>query len=163
LLLADSAFRDRPSTAIRARSRGEARHRARGRATVLPVAAASPPASKPRGAKAAWVAERIAKLTPEERLRYERSAFFRDFVELALAEEWDRGAPMPSEGSPADWAADFLTRFPSVFSDEERAQAAKLREETYGSDVERERADIEARRHPFQRKLAELQSAILKG
>ena len=74
-------------------------------------------------AKAAWFAQELAKLTPEHRAQYEADEWFRDFVHTALEMEW---------------------RDPAGVAMEQRAR------ETYGGDVERERDDFDAGRHPFQ-------------
>jgi hypothetical protein len=74
-------------------------------------------------AKRAWMAQELAKLTPEHRTQYHADAWFRDFVHAALDMEW---------------------RDPAGVAMEQKARA------TYGSDVARERDDFEAGRHPFQ-------------
>ncbi|MFT3773925.1 MAG: hypothetical protein QM820_51810 [Minicystis sp.] len=74
-------------------------------------------------AKQAWIDQELAKLTPEERAQYESSSFFRGIVDLTLEQEWEN---------------------PGCF---ERVAAAR---EMYGDDSERELADLETGRHPFQ-------------
>jgi hypothetical protein len=74
-------------------------------------------------AKSAWLSQELAKLTPEERAKYERSEFFRGFVNTALEMEWES---------------------PGCF---ERAAALRDR---YGDDAERELADLESGQHPLQ-------------
>jgi hypothetical protein len=73
--------------------------------------------------KQAWLAQELAKLTPEHRAQYEVDAWFRDFVHTALEMEW---------------------RDPVGVATEKKAR------ETYGSDVTRERDDFDGGRHPFQ-------------
>jgi len=71
----------------------------------------------------AWRTQELAKLTPEERVKYDAGGLFRDLVDLALEEEWRNPGGV------------------------ERAATAR---ELYGNDDERELADLEAGRHPFQ-------------
>lgn len=73
--------------------------------------------------KKAWIAQELAKLTPEERESYENDDFFRGCVDLTLEEEWES---------------------PGCF---ERVAAARA---MYGDDEDRERADLAAGRHPLQ-------------
>jgi hypothetical protein len=75
--------------------------------------------------KKLWLAQELAKLSDEERARYERDAFFRGCVQVTLEEEWNN---------------------PGGF---ERVAAAR---EAYGEDAEREVADLGAGRHPFQQR-----------
>jgi hypothetical protein len=74
-------------------------------------------------AKRAWIAQELAKLTPEHRAQYDADAWFRDFVHAALEMEW---------------------RDPVGVAIERKAR------EAYGGDVARERDDFDAGRHPFQ-------------
>jgi hypothetical protein len=74
-------------------------------------------------AKRAWIAQELAKLTPEHRAQYDADPWFRGFVHTALEMEWR---------DPAGVATDQRVR------------------EIYGSDVAREHDDFAAGRHPFQ-------------
>lgn len=90
-------------------------------ASALPLDfVAVPPSSREH----AWIRQEIAKLTPEERARYDAGGRFRDFVDLTLEEEWRNPGGV------------------------ERAAAAR---ELYGADADRELADLAVGRHPFQR------------
>jgi hypothetical protein len=91
-------------------------------ASALPLdfVAAGPPSREQ-----AWVTQEIAKLTPDERVKYDAGGPFRDLVDLALEEEWRNPGGL------------------------ERAARAR---ELYGDDGERELADLEASRHPFQQR-----------
>ena len=74
-------------------------------------------------AKQTWIAQELAKLTPEHRAQYDADAWFRDFVNSTLEMEWRDPAGVAMERSAR---------------------------ETYGSDVARECDDFAAGRHPFQ-------------
>jgi hypothetical protein len=87
------------------------------------MAAAFPLHLSAPDAKRAWFAQELAKLTPDERARYDSSDHFRGFVNTTLEMEW---------------------RSPGCF---ERVAAMRDR---YGNDAERELADLEAGRHPLQ-------------
>lgn len=73
--------------------------------------------------KQAWIARQLAELSPEERAKYDRDAFFRGVVDATLEREW---------------------RAPGAVQRER-----DLREQ-YGDDYDRELADIESGIHPLQ-------------
>jgi len=75
-------------------------------------------------AKQTWITEKVARLPPALRAKYDSNAAFRGVVHTALEQEW---------------------RDPEGVAIELKARA------TYGSDFEREASDFDAGRHPFQK------------
>ncbi len=87
------------------------------------MAAAEPLRLAEADAKRIWIAQELAKLTPEHRAEYSTDPWFREFVHTALEMEW---------------------RDPTGVATEQKAR------ETYGRDFAREREDFETGGHPFQ-------------
>lgn len=127
---------------------------------TMPSMVAAVPLGVPEAeAKKAWIAAELAKLTPEERERYETSEFFRGFVDLTLEREWENPGPTPMEREAAEkYDGDMVRCFVEQFvafalegrPDEDRARMAALRAETYGTDWVREGRAIQDGTHPLQ-------------
>jgi len=107
-----------------------------------------------------WIDGELAKLTPEERARYESSESFRSFVHTALEYEWRNPGPTPMEREAAEkYDGDMVRCFVEQFvafileghPDEERARVTALRAEMYGTDWEKEGRAIQDGTHPLQR------------
>jgi hypothetical protein len=127
-------------------------------AAAIPGDFAAPPKSPNAVAMHAWIAQEIAQLPAEERAKYDASESFRDMVHGALEFEWRNPRPTPMEQEAAerygDTARCFVERFVAFVLQhhptEEAARIAALRVERYGTDFQRELAEIEDGTHPAQ-------------